>query len=180
MDGNKCPSCGANLSITSRSKSVTCPYCGQTFNNHKGNKSERYATLLTISAIISLLLVFITFSLLYPAIFFAIVTIICGIIAWIKSKSKMALVSIIVLLLFIVYLVSEVVVSIKNGGVNSPYLQYDLSTIENMENFSTPSEDSIVQALKEVDGITRVMTATTYHDPNNGLAKEDGYYSDIF
>ena len=86
MTGNKCPSCGANLSIDSKNKTIICPYCGQSFNSVKEKDHKKFATLLAIGSVISLLLTFVLTYTIYPAIFFAIITLVTGIAAWVKAK----------------------------------------------------------------------------------------------
>ena len=97
-----------------------------------------------------------------------------------KGKNKLSLILVIILLLYLVFLVGALYSSYRKGGINSPYLQYDESQVVNIERFFTPTENEIIDALKKVDGITRVMAVTEYHDPNKGLSKKDGYYSAIY
>ena len=176
----KCPSCGANLTIDPKSKSVKCQYCGQEFVHEAKKDVKKYGTLLAIVSAITLLLTVVFNFTFIQMSFFAIVTLVCGIISWLKAKNKLALITISAVLLYLVYEIALSVMLIRGGTLNSPYLQYDESQIANIENFTTPTEDDIIGALKSVDGITKVMAVTEYHDPNKGLSKDDGYYSAIY
>lgn len=106
----------------------------------------------------------------------------CG-YSWYKWEFKDTL-DFIIGVIIIVFIVSAII----NGcgsqkelttGSDDSFAEYEI-TESNIHLVENPSQESIVQVLNSIDGISDIECATEDHDPNSQLNSEHGYTSAVF
>ena len=191
----KCPNCSGQITID-KDNFYACPYCGQKFGAAPNIEQEKKAEQQKLKGIIfaSLSVVFLFFALMVfggvetQAFLFLILTVvmliaslITGIISVKRFRKKLGIVGIVCSVAFLLYIGVVYAYGFFTGlhdtlaKYESPYLLYETDSLQHPENFNAPDGKLCREALDKIDGIIDVAAVTEYHDPNGGLAKEDGY-----